>query len=51
MYLYSKLIPAGRLMLADHSGFAVVYWLAESAGADAEFQLPSWAIDPTILTV
>jgi len=51
MNLYSKLTPAGRLIFVDQSGFAVVYWLADSAGADAAFQLPSWAIEPTILTV
>lgn len=41
MYLYSKLVPAGRLIFVDHSGFALVYWLADIAGADAVFQLPS----------
>ena len=51
MNLYSKLVPAGRLIFVDHSGFEVVYWLADSAGADAVFQLPSWVIDPTILIV
>ena len=51
MNLYSKLVPAGKLIFVDQSGFALVYWLAESAGAEAVFQLPSWAMDPTILTV
>jgi hypothetical protein len=51
MNLYSKLVPAGRLIWVDHSGLELVYWLADSAGAFAVFQLPSWAMDPITLTV
>lgn len=51
MNLYSKLVPAGRSIFVVHNGLEEVYWLADSAGAFAVFQLPSWAIDPTILTV
>lgn len=51
MNLYSKLVPAGRLIVVVQSGLEDVYWLAESAGADAVFQLPSCAIDPAIFTV
>lgn len=51
MNLYSKLVPAGRLMVVVHSGFAAVYWEAESAGAEPVFQLPSCEMDPAILIV
>lgn len=51
MNLYSKLVPAGRLRVVVHNGFAEVYLDAESAGAFAVFQLPSCAIDPAIFTV
>ena len=33
--LYSKLDPAGSLIIVVQSGLEDVYWLAESAGADA----------------
>jgi hypothetical protein len=33
MNLYSKLVPAGRLIVVDQSGFDDVYFAAESAGA------------------
>lgn len=51
MNLYSKLVPAGKLIVVDHSGLAEVYLLADSAGAEAVFQLPSCCIDPAILIV
>jgi hypothetical protein len=51
MNLYSKLIPAGKSIVVNQNGFVVVYLLADNAGADAVFQLPSCAIDPAILTV
>ena len=51
MNLYSKLVPAGRLIVVVHRGFAEVYFEAESAGAFAVFQLPNCAIDPAIFTV
>jgi hypothetical protein len=51
MNLYSKLVPAGRLIVVDQRGFAGVYLEAESAGAFAVFQLPNCAMDPAIFTV
>lgn len=51
MNLYSKLVPAGRLIVVDHKVFDEVYLAAESAGAEAAFQLPSCEIEPTTLTV
>jgi hypothetical protein len=49
--LYSKLVPAGKLIVVDHRGFDDVYLAAESAGADAVSQFPSCGMDPTILMV
>ena len=49
--LYSKLVPAGRLIIVIQSGFNVVYLSAESAGACAVFLLPSCEMEPTILIV
>jgi hypothetical protein len=51
MNLYSKLVPAGRLIVVDQSGFDDVYFAAESAGALAVFQLPSCEMEPAILIV
>ena len=51
MNLYSKLIPAGKLIVVVHRGLEGVYFEAESAGAFAVFQLASCAMDPAILTV
>lgn len=51
IYLYSKLVPAGRLIVVVHNGFADVYWAADSAGAFAVFQLPSCEMEPASLTV
>lgn len=51
MNLYSKLVPAGRLIVLVHSGFAAVYCAADSVAALAVFQLPSCEMDPAILTV
>ena len=49
--LYSKLAPAGSLIVVVQSGLEDVYWLAESVGADAVSQLPSCGMDPAIFTV
>ena len=51
MNLYSKLVPAGSLIVVVQSGLEDVYWLAESAGADPVSQLPSCEMDPAIFTV
>lgn len=51
MNLYSKLVPAGRLIVVDHSGLDTVYLSADNAGAEAVFQLPNCCIDPAILIV
>lgn len=51
MNLYSKLVPAGKLIVVVHSGFEAVYCAAESGGALAVFQLPSCAMEPAIFTV
>lgn len=51
MNLYSKVAPAGRLMVVVHSGLDDVYCEAESAGALDASQPPSCAMDPAILTV
>lgn len=51
MNLYSKLVPAGRLIVVVHRGLDDVYFEAERAGAFEVSQLPSCAMDPAILTV
>lgn len=51
MNLYSKLVPAGKLIVVVHKGLDEVYFEAESAGAFAVFQLPSWEMDPASLIV
>lgn len=51
MNLYSKLVPAGRLIVVVHRGLEDVYIEAERAGAFEVSQLPSCAMDPAILTV
>lgn len=38
-------------MVVVHNGFDDVYWAADSAGAFAVFQAPSWEIEPASLTV
>ena len=48
MYLYWKLVPAGRVMVADHNGLLEVYWLADRATPLDGFQLPNCEIDPTM---
>lgn len=47
--LYSKYVPAAKLIVADHNGFELVYWEALNAIPLAVFQLPRAAIEPTIL--
>ena len=49
--LYSKLVPAGKLTVVDHSGLDDVYLAADNAGADAVSQFPNCAIEPAILIV
>lgn len=51
MNLYSKLVPAGKLIVVDQRGLDDVYAVAESAGALAVSQLPSCEIEPAILIV
>ena len=48
MYLYEKVMPAGRLMVAVHRGTTVLYELGSSRTPLAVFQLPSWAMEPTM---
>ena len=45
--LYSKLVPDGKVMVTNHSGLLVVYWLADIAMPAEASQLPSCAIEPT----
>jgi len=51
MNLYSKLVAGAKLIVTLHNGLLAVYPLALSATADPEFQLPSAAMEPAILTV
>jgi hypothetical protein len=51
MNLYSKLVPAGKLIVVVHKGFEDVYLEAERAGAFEVSQLPSSAIEPASLIV
>jgi hypothetical protein len=44
--LYSKVVPAGRSILAVHNGFDDVYESADRAIADEVDQEPNWLIDP-----
>ena len=44
--LYSKVVPAGRLILAVHNGLDDVYEPADRAIADEVDQEPNWLIDP-----
>lgn len=49
--LYSKLVPAGRLIVVVHSGLDEVYLEAERAGAFEVSQLPNNAMEPASLIV
>jgi hypothetical protein len=51
MNLYSKLVPAGRLIVVVHKGLDDVYLEAERAGAFEVSQDPSSVIEPAILIV
>jgi hypothetical protein len=51
IYLYSTTVPGASPIVTAHSGFAVVYWEAESATALPVAQLPSAETEPTILMV
>lgn len=48
--LYSKVVPAGRSILAVHNGLDVVYDPADRATADEVDQEPNWLIDPVTKT-
>jgi hypothetical protein len=48
--LYSKVVPAGRLMVTVHNGLDDVYELADRAIADEVDQELNWLIDPVIKT-
>ena len=50
-YLYWKLVPAGRVIVADHSGLEDEYPLADSATPLVGLQLPNCGIDPTMNTL
>jgi formaldehyde-activating enzyme involved in methanogenesis len=51
MNLYSKLVPAGRLIVVDQRGLDAMYLSADSAGAEPVLQLPNCDMDPTTLIV
>lgn len=51
MNLYSKLVPAGRLIVVVQRGLDEVYLEADRAGAFDVSQLPNALIDPAILIV
>ena len=44
-------MPGARLIVTDHSGFELVYLLADSATPEPGLHVPSWLIDPTITTL
>lgn len=46
-----NVVPAGRLIAADHTGLEAVYPVALSATAEFEFQLPSCEMLPAMYTV
>lgn len=48
--LYSKVVPAGRSILAVHNGLDVVYDPEDRAIADEVDQEPNWLIDPVTKT-
>lgn len=48
--LYSKVVPAGRSILAVHNGLDVVYDPADRAIAEEVDQEPNWLIDPVTKT-
>jgi hypothetical protein len=49
MNLYSNLVPAGRPIVVVQRGLVVVYFDAESCGAEFLSQLPSCEMEPAIL--
>lgn len=50
IYLYSKLLPTGKLTVTNQTLFSLVYLDALRAMALSVFQLPSWGTLPTMNT-
>lgn len=50
IYLYWKLVPAGKLMVTNQSGLLLVYLEALNATALPVLQLPNCEIDPMMYT-